>query len=73
MLTSKKISVKMTIIPLVVSKLVEDYVDVILDELPDGLLLNRDIQHHIDLILGSVLPNQEAYHLNPSQYVKLRK
>jgi hypothetical protein len=33
-----------------VAKLLEEYVDVIPNELPDGLPPKRDIQHHIDLI-----------------------
>jgi hypothetical protein len=43
-------------IPTEVAKLLEEYVDVIPNELPDGLPPKRDIQHHIDLIPGSYLP-----------------
>jgi hypothetical protein len=38
-------------IPTEVAKLLEEYVDVIPDELHDCLPPKRDIQHHIDLIL----------------------
>jgi hypothetical protein len=44
-------------IPTEVAKLLEEYVDVIPNELPDGVPPKRDIQHHIDLIPGSSLPN----------------
>ena len=44
-------------IPIVVAKVLEQYLDVIPKELPDGLPLKRDIQHHIDLIKGAYLPN----------------
>jgi hypothetical protein len=37
-------------IPTEVAKVLEEYVDVIPNELPDGLPPNREIQHHIDLI-----------------------
>ena len=33
-----------------VAKVLEEYVDVIHNELPDGLPPKRDIQYHIDLI-----------------------
>ena len=46
------------------TKVLEEYVDVITKELPDALPPKRDIQHHIDLILGASLPNQEAYRMS---------
>ena len=44
-------------IPTKVAKLLEEYVYVIPNEILDGLPSNRDIQHHIDLIARSSLPN----------------
>ena len=35
-------------------KILDEYRDVMPDELPDGLPLIRDIQHHIDLMLGAI-------------------
>jgi hypothetical protein len=58
-------------IPTEVAKLLEEYVDVILNELLDGLPPRRDIQHHIDLIPGSYLPNQEAYRMSLTQHAEL--
>ena len=60
-------------IPTKVAKLLEEYVDVIPNELPDGLPPNRDIQHHIELILGSSLPNQESYRMSPTQDAELNQ
>ena len=37
------------------------------DEIPSGLPPKRDIQHHIDLIPGSILPNKSAYRTNPKE------
>ena len=42
-------------------KVLEEFSDVLLDELPDGLPPKRDIQHHINLIPGATLTNQAAY------------
>ena len=44
-------------VPIEVAKLLEEYVDVIPDELLDGIPPKGDIQHHIGLILISSLPN----------------
>lgn len=61
------------IVPHDVAKLLEEFNDVIPNELPNGLPLKRDIQHHIDLILGAALPNQAAYRMSPTQHAELNK
>jgi hypothetical protein len=53
-------------IPTKVSKLTKEYVDVIRNELPDGLPPKRDIQHHINLIPRSSLPNHLTYRTSPT-------
>jgi hypothetical protein len=60
-------------IPTEVAKLLEEYVDVIPNELPNGIPPKRDIQHQIDLISGSPLPNQEAYRMSPTQHAYLNR
>ena len=55
------------------AKLLEEYVDVIPYEMHDGFPLKRDTQYHIDLILGSSLPNQEAYRMSPTQHAELNR
>ena len=55
------------------AKLLEEYVDVIPNELPDGIPQKRDIQHHIDLIPGSSLPNKETYRMSPTQHALLNR
>jgi len=41
-------------IPSNIREILDEYRDVMLNELPDGLPLIRDIQHHIDLMLGAI-------------------
>ena len=55
-------------IPTEVVKVLEEYVDVIPNELPDGLPPKRDIQHHIDLIQWSSLSNQVGCRMTPTQH-----
>ena len=43
-------------IPTHVEPILEEFVDVVPEEIPHGLPPMRDIQHQIDLVLGSVLP-----------------
>jgi hypothetical protein len=56
-----------------VAKVLEEYVDVIPNELPDGLPPKRDIPHYIDLIPGSSLPNQESYRMSPTQHEDINR
>jgi hypothetical protein len=60
-------------IPIEVAKLLDECVDVIPNELPDGLPPKRDIQHHIDMIPESSLPNQVAYRMSPTQHAELNQ
>ena len=42
------------------------------EDLPIGLLLERDIQHHIDLASRMSLPNKLAYHMSPTEHQELQ-
>ena len=46
--------------------LLQTYGRVFPDEITAGLPAKRDIQHHIDLSPGAVLPNKLAYRMNPA-------
>ena len=39
----------------------KEFSDVVLEEIPHGLPPMRDMQHCIDLVPGSMLPNKPAY------------
>lgn len=56
-LISRKLEVEEVVISTIVVKLLREYEDVTLEDLSYRLPRMRDIQHHIDLNLGSSLPN----------------
>jgi hypothetical protein len=55
-----------------VAPILATYQDV-LGELPAGLPPLRDIQHQIDLVPGSILPNKAHYRMSPDQHEELRR
>ena len=56
-----------------VEPILAEFVDVVPEEIPHGLPPMRDIQHQIDLIPGSVLPNKPAYRLSPIEHEELTR
>jgi hypothetical protein len=50
-----------------IQELLDNFVDIVVDELPHSLPPIRSIRHHIDLIPGANLPNKEAYSLTPRE------
>ena len=56
-----------------VSKLLSEFLDVAPNELPNDLPLMRNIQHAVDLVPGSQLPNLPAYRMNPLEYKELKR
>ncbi|KAI0514121.1 hypothetical protein KFK09_010155 [Dendrobium nobile] len=55
-----------------VRPLLQQFQDVLVSELPAGLPPLRDIQHHMELIPVSVLPNRPAYRLRPDEHQELQ-
>ena len=53
--------------------LIEKFCHVFPEEIPTSLPLKRDIQHYIDLILGSILPNKPAYRMNPKDTNEIQR
>ncbi|GJZ01305.1 gag-pol polyprotein [Tanacetum coccineum] len=56
-----------------VQPLLQAYNQVFPTEIPSGLPPLRTIQHKIDFIPGSILPNKPAYRSNPQQTEEMRK
>ena len=55
------------------SGLLNEFKDISLDDLPARLPPLRDIQHAIDVILGSPFPNLPRYRMNLSKHKELNK
>jgi hypothetical protein len=54
-------------LPREVQELLEEFTDIVVDELPHSLPPMRSVSHHIDLIPGASLPNKSAYRLMPQE------
>ena len=48
-----------------VQAILDEYSDVFPKDLPSGLLLARDIDHRIELVLGAEPPHRALYRMSP--------
>jgi hypothetical protein len=60
-------------LPKEVQELLEEFADIIVDELPRSLPPIRSVSHHIDLIPGVSLPNKAAYRLTPQENEEVKR
>jgi hypothetical protein len=56
-----------------IQELLEEFADIVVDDLPHSLPLMRSVSHHIDLIPGASLPNKAAYRLMPQENDEVKK
>jgi hypothetical protein len=56
-------STRVDYLPEEVQELLEEFVDIVVDELPNSLPPIRSVSHHIDLISGASFPNKAVYRL----------
>jgi hypothetical protein len=52
-------------LPEEVQELLEEFANIVVDELPHSLPPIRSVSHHIDLIPGANFPNKAMYRLMP--------
>ena len=51
----------------------EEFKDIVVDDLSDKLPPKRSISHHINFIPGASLPNKAAYRMSPKDNEEIRK
>jgi hypothetical protein len=60
-------------LPEEIQELLENFIDIVVDDLPCSFSPIRSISHHIDLIPGAILPNKEAYRLTLQENEEFKK
>jgi hypothetical protein len=60
-------------LPKEIQELLENFADIVVDEVPSSLPPIRSISHHIELIPGSSLSNKAAYKLTPQENEEVKR
>jgi hypothetical protein len=60
-------------LPEEIQELLENFADIVVDELPSSLPPIRSINHHIDLIPGASLPKKAMYILTPQENEEVKR
>jgi hypothetical protein len=60
-------------LPSLVVSLLQEFEDVFPEDIPSGLPPIRGIEHQIDFIPGTVIPNRPAYRSNPEETKELQR
>nr|GFC67083.1 uncharacterized protein [Tanacetum cinerariifolium] len=60
-------------VPSQVISVLEEFADVVPQELPSDLPPMRDIQHCIDFVSGSAIPHKAAYRMSPQEHEELKR
>ena len=60
-------------LPKEIQELLENFSDILVDDLPCSFMPIRSISHHIDLIPGASLPNKAKYRLTPQENKEVKR
>jgi hypothetical protein len=71
LVVSRDVKQEDNIIPTEFSTMLEEFQDIMPDEVPNQLPPMREIQHAIDMIPGSTLPNLPHYRMSPTENEEL--
>jgi hypothetical protein len=66
-------SMRVDDLPKEVQELLEEFPDIVVDELPCSLPPIKSVSHHIDLIPGASFPNKSAYRLTPQEHEEVKR
>jgi len=73
LVVSREVKQEDIIIPIEFSTMLEEFQDIMPDEVPNQLTPMREVQHAIDLIPGSTLPNLPYYYMSPTEKEELSR
>ena len=59
-------------LPEEIRELLDNFADIVVDELPNSLPPIKSISHHIDLMLGTSMSNKAAYKLTPRENEEIK-
>lgn len=60
-------------LPMEIQQMLEEFADIVVDDLPDKLPPKWSISHHIDLIPRASLPNKARYRMSPKDNEEIKK
>jgi hypothetical protein len=60
-------------LPEEIQKLLEEFTNIVVDELPRSLPLIKSVSHHIDLIPGANFPNKSTYRLTSQENEEVKR
>ena len=64
---------KISDLPEEIQEMLQEFGDIVVDDLPDELPSKRGISHCIDFIPGASLPNKATYRMSPKYHEEIRK
>ena len=64
---------KLLDLPVEIQDILNEFHDIVVNDLPSEFPYTRSISHHIDLILGSSLPNKAPHRMTPQENEEIIK